>query len=294
LASRRSGFSFIELLVVVTIIGVLIALLLPAVNAAREAARRSNCQHNLSQLILAVHNYQNMHEFYPPGTIDYQGPIRNIAQGYHHNWIVQTLPFFEQGNAWRHIDQAVGVYHPRNAPVASLHLEILECPSQVLPPTPQSCYAGVHHDVEAPIDVDNNGVFFLNSRVRYEDVTDGTAQTIFIGEIPPEKGGLGWMSGTRATLRNAGVGSAVPGAAGVLAAQSVIDSVITQMVIPPEKKNSLDPLLVVGGFGSFHPGGSQFAFGDGHTQFLASAGTPLVRQLLAHRADGRLLDEEAY
>jgi prepilin-type processing-associated H-X9-DG protein len=152
----------------------------------------------------------------------------------------------------------------------------------------------MHHDREAPIDVDNNGVFFLNSRLRYEDVSDGSAQTIFIGEIPPEQGGLGWMSGTRATLRNAGIGAATQGAAGVLAAQSVIDSVAKQMASPGQDKKRVDPLLIVGGFGSFHPGGSQFAFGDGHTQFLSGGSSPAVMRLLAHRFDGKLLDQEAY
>lgn len=68
-----------------------------------------------------------------------------------------------------------------------------------------SHYAGVHHDSEAPIDVTNNGVFFLNSRVTYEDLSDGSSQTIFFGEKFVEANDLGWMSGTNATLRNAGL-----------------------------------------------------------------------------------------
>lgn len=200
---RQCGFSFIELMVTVTVIGLLLAALLPAVQLAREASRRSNCGGQLAQLVLAIHNYQNLHEVYPPGTIDAQGPVRNIAQGYHHNWIVQILPFMEQRNAWRHVDFSVGVYHPNNAQVADLRLDILHCLSQNAPPT-QSCYAAVHHDVEAPIDVDNHGVFFLNSRIRYEDIIDGSSQTLFLGEVIAEQGGLGWMSGTRATLRNMG------------------------------------------------------------------------------------------
>ena len=67
-----------------------------------------------------------------------------------------------------------------------------------------SNYAGCHHDVEAPIDVDNNGVFFLNSHLHYEDIRDGAAHTIFLGEKRLESADLGWMSGTRATLRNTG------------------------------------------------------------------------------------------
>ncbi len=292
---RRPGFSFIELLVAVTIIGILVSLLLPAIQAAREAARRSNCQKNLAQLILAIHNYQNLHEFYPPGTIDAQRPVRNVAQGYHHGWIVQILPFLEQRNAWRNVDFSVGVYHPRNAPVARLSLDSLQCPSQVAPPTPQSCYAAVHHDAEAPIDVDNHGVFFLNSRVRYEDVTDGSSQTIFLGEMFAERGGLGWMSGTRATLRNAGLSVAATRVGGnPVLAQNVIGAVVAELQRAATKPTKIDPLLVVGGFGSNHPGGAQYAFGDGRVTFLSATASPQIMGFLAHRADGIALDAEAY
>jgi prepilin-type N-terminal cleavage/methylation domain-containing protein/prepilin-type processing-associated H-X9-DG protein len=293
----RAGFSFIELLVAVTIIGILVAILLPAVSAAREAARRVACSKNLAQLILAVHNYQNIHEMVPPGTIDTQGPIRNVAKGYHHNWIVQILPYLEQRNAWEAIDKRAGVYDPRNARVARLRLDVLVCPSQPTTTTPESCYAGVHHDTEAPIDVNNNGVFFLNSRVRYEDVTDGSAQTIFLGEVPPELGGLGWMSGTRATLRNVGLAAGLAGttrAGGALTAQSAIEEILEGQQPDVRKKMREELVLAVGGFGSMHPGGSQFAFGDGRVSYVGGTASPQVMQLLANRSDGRLLDGEAY
>ena len=286
---QRRGFSFVELLLVVTVIGILVALLLPAVQAAREAARRMTCSRNLSQLILAVNNYQNLHEFYPPGTIDDQGPIKNIAQGYHHNWLVQILPLLEEENAWRQIDPAVGVYHPANAAVAGMRLRILECPSQILTPL-QSCYAGMHHDVEAPIDVDNNGVFFLNSRVRYEDVTDGSSHTIFLGEMFPEAGGLGWMSGTRATLRNPGRTISAFRPRGGATQQKAINELLAEARMSnPQKK--VDAQLLVGGFGSPHPGGAQFALGDGSARFLNEAIDSEVFQQLAHRSDGKLLDD---
>src|SRR5688500_665633 len=94
--SRRSssrGFTLVELLVVIAIIGVLVALLLPAIQFAREAARRMQCANNLGQLILAVNHYEMAHGFYPPGTIDAKGPILNARAGYHHNWLVQSLPY---------------------------------------------------------------------------------------------------------------------------------------------------------------------------------------------------------
>jgi prepilin-type N-terminal cleavage/methylation domain-containing protein len=284
---RRSGFSFIELLVVITIIGLLISLLLPAVHMAREAARRMSCNRNLAQLILAVHSYQNLHGVYPPGTIADQGPLRNVAKGYHHNWIVQILPHLEQTNAWRRIDHSRGVYDPANAAVAGLTLEVLQCPSTPQVPG-QSCFAAVHHDREAPIDVTNNGVFFLNSRVRYEDVTDGTSHTIFLGEIQPEPGGLGWMSGTRATLRNPGTGAGVLALTGALTADKAVLAIMTDLRAEGAT-GKIDPELVVGNFGGTH---GNFAFGDGRVVMLGAA--PRVMQLLAHRADGMILDGETH
>src|SRR5688572_33061782 len=99
------GFTLVELLVVIAIIGVLVALLLPAVQAAREAARRSSCMNNLSQLNLAIHQYEMAHGAYPPGTVAAAGPISNTATGYHHSWTVQILPYIEQQNAYNALDK---------------------------------------------------------------------------------------------------------------------------------------------------------------------------------------------
>jgi prepilin-type N-terminal cleavage/methylation domain-containing protein len=209
---KQPAFTLVELLVVIAIIGILVALLLPAVQAAREAARRMSCSHHLMQLGVAILSYESAHGVYPPGTIQDKGPIYHEPKGYHHNWIVQILPYLEERNAWQHVDQSVGVYHPNNAPVRSLSIEVLRCPSSADQTRMRSCYAGVHHDVEAPIDEGNHGVFFLNSRVTHDDITDGAAHTLFVGEKRfHDENDLGWMSGTRATLRNTGTPPNVTG-----------------------------------------------------------------------------------
>ena len=107
ISAKRRAFTLVELLVVIAIIGILIAMLLPAVQGAREAARRSQCLQHLAQLSGAVQNYELAHEVYPPGTIDKQGPIHSIAKGDHRNWIVHILPYLDEANAYRHIDQTV-------------------------------------------------------------------------------------------------------------------------------------------------------------------------------------------
>lgn len=199
----RQAFTLVELLVVVAIIGILVGLLLPAVQAAREAARRSSCGNNLMQFGIALHNYEMAHRAFPPGTVDSKGPIVHLPVGFHHNWIIQILPMLEQRAAYKMIDHSQSVYAAVNFPVRAHSFAVLTCPSE---PSSrfQSSYAALHDSRETPIDVDNNGTFFLNSRIRVDDVFDGLSNTVFIGEKLTHPTELGWMSGTRATLRNLG------------------------------------------------------------------------------------------
>jgi prepilin-type N-terminal cleavage/methylation domain-containing protein len=313
MSRTRPAFTLVELLVVIAIIGVLVALLLPAVQAAREAARRSNCTNNLSQLIIAVHNYEMAHGFYPPGTIDAKGPIVNAQIGYHHNWIIQTLPFMEERNTWNAIDKTLSVYHKKNAPAGAVAIRILGCPSSAAWNSASSHYAAVHNDLEKPIDAKDNGVFFLNSKIRYDDVTDGSSHTIFIGEKIPDAWDFFWMSGTRSTLRNAGTGvNAMTFATGLPRPGGPADPMPPPLpdAVPeidnvekpddptlPAEAGAAAPQgaaaapgspLWVGGFGSQHPGGAIFAMGDGSTRFMSSTVGPPILSDLAHRNDGKL------
>lgn len=278
--SLRPAFTLVELLVVIAIMGILMAMALPAVQATREAARRTQCANNLAQLILAVQNYSMATRYYPAGTIAEKGPIANVPEGYHHNWISQILPYLEKSNAYQHIDFGVGVYDAKNEPVRQLHLAVLHCYSDINTRAviAGTNYAGCHNDVEAPIDSDNHGVFLLNRALEYADIKDGVSQTIFIGEkLNPSGDSLGWMSGTRATLRNTG------------AAMNV------ELLRGGSKEPSATPpqgSLFVGGFNSWHPGGANFAFGDGHVAFLTASLNDQIYRQLANRADGQLLSDD--
>ena len=272
---RSRAFTLVELLVVIAIIGILVGLLLPAVQAAREAARRCQCSNNISQLILAVHNHEFSFERFPPGTINPTGPIRNEPIGQHISWVVQILPHMEQRAVFTGTNQALGAYAVENAHARSQKISVLHCPSQnfgLVDNVAPTAYAGCHHDVEAPIDSNNNGVFFLNSRIRFDDIEDGSSNTIFIGEVA-DPDPLGWISGTRATLRNTGsIQGKSSGRNGARPIQREED------------------VLLVGGFSSFHTGGANFAFGDGSIRFLSQNIDPVLFQKLGNRHDGQMLD----
>lgn len=291
----RSGFTLIELLVVIAIIAILIALLLPAVQQAREAARRSSCKNNLVQLNIALQNYEMAHNVFPSGTINLTGPIRNEAKGYHVNWILEILPYLDERTAFNKFDFNKSVYDPVNKQIADYRISTLQCPSN---PNQGHSYAGMHHDIEAPIDVDNNGVLFLNSSVRYDDIPDGSSKTIFLGEIT-QGNELGWVSGTRSTLRNAGT---EPNATysnlfpGQTAFEQRFDSDDTTPGAEKQEKDSdtsnSDPkILHVGGFSSFHTGGAHFGFGDGSVRFLSENLNLETYQALANRHDGQLISD---
>jgi len=218
------AFTLIELLVVIAIIGVLVALLLPAVSRCREAARGMQCKSNVGQIVLALHNYESAQEYFPCGSINDTGPIQNLPKGYHHNWISSTLPYLGDSTTFDHVDFLKGAYDKAQNGPRNIDAPYLTCPTNPTGRTFQaitySHYVGIHNHCELPIDVSNTGMFRLNKPVALRDVEDGLGFTLFVAEVGAvlESNNLGWMSGTRATLRNTG---AIPGAGPVLALPNV-------------------------------------------------------------------------
>ncbi len=265
---RYQGFTLIELLVVIAIIAILVAMLLPAVQQAREAARRTQCKNNLMQLSVAMHNYQMAHDCFPPGSVNPTGPIKSTADGYHMSWVVSLLPFMEQNNVYKALDQNRSVYDPSNDSVRSIRISWLHCPTDWAPQTVNETtnYVGIYNDAEKPIDVDGNGILYLNSSTRYEQITDGSSHTILLSEKLRAADELGWGSGTRDTLRNV----------------SGINKSATQ---PGKLLPNPDP-MVAGGLSSAHVGGVQATFADGSTRYLSTSMNQAVLNLLANRQDG--------
>jgi prepilin-type processing-associated H-X9-DG protein len=282
--------------VVIAIIAVLIALLLPAIQAIREMARRTQCSNNLMQYGVALGNYASAHRVLPPGVVNFTRPILNLPQGYHHSWVVQILPFLEQRNISARFDFRRGVYADDNMTARGSKVTTFLCPSS---PFGLMNYVGCHHDVEAPIDTDNHGVLYLNSHVAYDDITDGLSSTIIVGEVRNNLS-LGWASGTRATLRNTGSQINAPDPASA----STVRSVGPNPNVPPQAssfgvistlvEDGILPIGFVGGFSSWHPSTSNFLFCDGSVHLLNQSINQRVFRLLGHRADGEIIDADQY
>ncbi len=216
-SKRRRGMTLIELLVVIAIIGVLIALLLPAVQKVREAASRMACTNNLKQLGLALHNYHGQHGKFPPGAVGPQGAgFPQYAGLKHHSLGSYFLPYLEQDAVFRQYRWDVSWFDPPNQPAVRTQLAMWQCPSApanrikdgslvtVTPPPAllfsgyAACgdYAGMSK-VDAKLALlglidppggpltdhgDYEGVFHVNRTTRLGDIEDGTSNTIMMAE----------------------------------------------------------------------------------------------------------------
>lgn len=208
--TRNAGFTLVELLVVIAIIGVLIALLLPAVQQAREAARRSQCVNNLKQHGLGLHNFHDTYGRLPPGTTNNRAPFGTAPnRRWGTGWMVHLLPYVELGNVYDKIDLSEhwnGGSHSDacGEDAGSPVFGIYECPSASVSNDQSNSiktmiadyiaiagvlngFAGVSGANENVVDdVGNasmNGVLYYNSKTNFAHVTDGTSNTMMVSEV---------------------------------------------------------------------------------------------------------------
>jgi prepilin-type N-terminal cleavage/methylation domain-containing protein/prepilin-type processing-associated H-X9-DG protein len=314
----RSGFTLIELLVVLAIIAVLIGLLLPAVQKVREAANRMACANNLKQIALAAHHHHDSKGQFPTGqrlpVMVADRPTQGTSL-----W-VELLPYFEQDNLhkkWDYDDNRNNVAGGRNATQAQV-IKLLLCPSDALPEavthytrTKDATWTTGYYAVgsyggnagtrsfpsgAAPTapSYNRDGIFFMSSRVRLADVTDGTSNTFFFGEryhrdleydrrapvvwpdLPPflAQWGMWGYVASPGGLGNVTLSSRVP---------------INYLVPPGGDRDRVNDR--VNAFGSGHPGGANFAFADGSVRFLRDS-TPLsTLQALSTRRGGEVVSD---
>jgi len=275
-----AGFTLVELLVVIAIIGILVSLLLPAVQAAREAARRMHCSNNLKQLGLSLHNYHTAHSSLPMG---------HVPQRY---WTfrVALLPYLEQLAVYDLVDYAgphcYEAYHgvPDDEDAGKIEMAVFSCPSD-----PNSGklwrnglwdFDGLHVSTQylgvSGTDWNHyNGPLYNGSAVRIGDIRDGTSNTIVIGErgIPD---GLYW-GWTVCAVGNDGGGNH--------------DAVLsTALGLSSGNGDGTHN----GHYWGNHSGGAQFALCDGSVQFLSEAIDFQLFQDLSTTAGGEVIDGGAY
>jgi len=327
---RRRGFTLIELLVVIAIIAVLISLLLPAVQAAREAARRIQCTNNLKQIGLAIHNYHGALGSFPIGYTIYDKPWPGDATvpGGHAKWGVLAMitPFMEQTavhNALNFDFPLIGgpnqnfAVFGQNLTSLSTRLEVYQCPSDsvkqsVAPRWPSnyvSC-AGSGTDVAVNGLRNLNGTFYVNSGTQFSSMMDGTSQTAVMSESLVGPGGaynipVASMTGNPLRyirhvnrLTEADCRAAVnvhPQKRGSWGDGDANGTTYVHWYPPnPEAPSCNRHSIGWSEASSEHPGGVNVLFGDGRVQFVKDSINLEVWRAIATIRSGEVVSADAY
>jgi prepilin-type N-terminal cleavage/methylation domain-containing protein/prepilin-type processing-associated H-X9-DG protein len=316
-ARSRRGFTLIELLVVISIIGVLVALLLPAVQAARDAARRAQCSNNLRQIGLALHNYVDRHGGLPPGYVSLWDAnfLAEVGPGF--GWASMILPDVEQQTVANALNFNLPIQAPGNLTARLTPLSVYLCPADNMPRTWTASwglvavirgrvidntqpicdvaganYVGVYGVGEPGVDGD--GVFFRNTTVRPADVTDGLSQTLAAGErsilLSAGRGQATWVGTVPgAQFYSCGVSTGDPDASGPCVKE---DGSGMTLGHTGEGHGPGDLWGDVNQFLSRHGRGAHFLFCDGHVRYLQSSIHYPTYKALSTRASGEVISND--
>ncbi len=306
--SRRTGFTLVELLVVIAIIGILIGMLLPAVQQVREAARRTQCANNLRQAGLACLNYESAFQHFPPGLnvpinqgsgsfftgqANRMGLSQPAINGKFGSWMVWVLPFMEQNNLFDQLDLNRREYanaRGENSAAANVVPTFL-CPSDIEEQVVKyrNYYFGANSYFSVAglqtwyyYSVTYDGVMHYNSKTTFGMITDGSSNTLLVGERYSKdaewqsfKNYRGWAWSNRTAARDCMSGVIEP----INYKLPVGSGPRPSYALTDKKFNS---------FSSGHPGGANFVMADGSVQFVTLTGTAdlVTLQSLAVRNDG--------
>ncbi len=240
MARRKNALTLIELLVVVGIIGIFVALLLPAVMQAREAARQTQCKNNLRQLGIALHNFHEIHKRFPPGTLN------------EWSWSARLLPLIEGNNVYNRFDLSHEPFEEPNYSNTDTIISVFMCPSDgrsnlIFNPVKMPGMRFAHTSYLGSLAANDNlsrGMFREYGSVRLAEVQDGASNTLFVGErsvVVANGQSFSWWVWGPETLISAGQGF---------------------------RQGTYSNLESAKHWWSYHAGGGHFLFVDGSLHFL--------------------------